>query len=104
MATPRPRLRDVSPNRLKFVSLVQKLDPRDPAFAAQIAELEAGFQKRADIMRKLGAVLQAQSAELGKHLPGYRSADPKTAICSTVLDELLNAMESAIERFVVDRY
>lgn len=84
---------NVAPNRMKFASLVGKLEPHHPDFAQRVAELQMEFEHREALINKLvDAVCATDRAK--KALGCYSDAQ----------NELDIALRAAIERFVVDRY
>lgn len=83
-----------SPNRMKFSSLVQKLDSLDSDFAKNVAILAEGFQRRETLIDRLVNALQCESDDVYTALDGNLDAMGK-------LDKVISA---AVERFVVDNY
>lgn len=96
---PKPKPAPDAPvNRLKFASLVGKLDPKDPAFAEQVAKLNADCLKREELIIALRNRLRA--AEVPMHNELFKlNLLTGGAVC-----DLLAALDATIERFVVDRY
>lgn len=92
----RRNARPVSPNRMKFASLVGQLDPKQPDFAEQVAKLQAEYEERMLRIGTLQAMIRGTVNQDGPH----KALDyDKEAVAG-----LTAALEAAIERFVVDRY
>jgi hypothetical protein len=84
------------PNRLKFASLVSKLDPHSPDFAERVACLEKDRRSREDLIDLLTVAVTEGEVEDKVFIALKENFDECNA-----LDKALRA---AIERFVVDRY
>ena len=82
-----------TPNRQKFASLVGKLNPLEADYAAQVTLLNSQYNRREELMKRLGDCLTPHDAT-----KVMKELDCKVED----VDSLLAALRAAVERWVVD--
>lgn len=90
---------NVTPNRMKFASLVAKLDPHAEDFAEKVARLQQDCESRSGLIDNL--VKAYTEGEVEDAVYRVLGGDRGDLDAARALDDVIRA---AIERFVVDRY